>query len=149
MQKSLILTAIALLMGGLIPLQSSLNTHIAQHLKAPLLATFVNFAGGFFLLLIILFFVFRTGLPSLTTVKEIPWYYFLSGFIGVGFVTMVVILTPKIGITNVLAGALVGQLIVSGIFDHFGLVNLNVHPITWQRIAGVAFLIAGIVLTQK
>ena len=149
MQKSLILTGIALLMGGLIPLQSSLNTHIAQHFKAPLLATFVNFAGGFLFLIILLFLIFKVELPSLSTVKQIPLYYFLGGFIGVGFVTMVVILTPRIGITNVLAGALVGQLIISALFDHFGLLNLNVHPLTWHRMAGIAFLILGIVLTQK
>ena len=149
MQKSLLLTLIALLLGGLIPIQSSFNTYLAQQLKSPLQATFINFAGGLIVLIFLLLFIFRVSIPTLAELKQIPWYYYIGGAIGVGFVTMVVMLTPKIGITNVLAGALVGQLIVSAIMDHFGLLNLNVHPITWQRITGICFLIFGIILTQK
>lgn len=149
MQKSLLLTLIALLLGGLIPIQSSFNTYLAQQLKSPLQATFINFAGGLIVLLFLLLFIFRVSIPTMAELKQIPWYYFIGGAIGVGFVTMVVMLTPKIGITNVLAGALVGQLIVSAVMDHYGLLNLNVHPISWQRVAGICFLIFGIILTQK
>lgn len=149
MQKTLLLTGIALLLGGLIPIQSSFNTFLAQQLKSPLQAAFINFAGGIIVLTILLFLVFRVSLPAMADLKQIPWYYYIGGAIGVSFVTMVVMLTPKIGITNVLAGALVGQLIVSAIMDHFGLLNLNVHPISWQRVLGICFLIFGIVLTQK
>ena len=149
MQKTLLLTGIALIMGGLIPVQSSLNSFLGQQLKSPLQATFINFAGGLVLALFLLLVVFRVTIPSMAVLKEIPWYYYFGGFIGVSFVTMVVMLTPKIGITNVLAGALVGQLIVSAVMDHFGLLNLNVHPITWNRVFGIIFLIVGIILTQK
>ncbi|MFB6340320.1 DMT family transporter [Saccharicrinis sp. FJH2] len=149
MQKTLLLTGIALIMGGLIPVQSSLNAFLGQQLKSPLQATFINFAAGLLLSVFLLLFVFRVTIPSMTVLKEIPWYYYFGGFIGVSFVTMVVMLTPKIGITNVLAGALVGQLIISAIMDHFGLLNLNVHPITWNRVFGIIFLIVGIILTQK
>jgi transporter family-2 protein len=149
MQKTLLLTGIALILGGLIPIQSSLNTFLAQQFKSPLQATFVNFAGGLVLLIILLVFVFKVAIPPIAVLKTIPWYYFMGGFIGVAFVTMVVTLTPKIGITNVLAGALVGQLIISAIMDHFGLLNLQVHPLSWYRVLGILFLILGIFFTQK
>ena len=136
-------------MGGLIPIQSSFNTFLSEQLKSPLQAAFINFAGGIIVLTILLFLVFRVSLPAIETLKSIPWYYYIGGAIGVSFVTMVVMLTPKIGITNVLAGALVGQLIISAIMDHYGLLNLNVHPISWNRVLGILFLITGIYLTQR
>ena len=48
-----------------------------------------------------------------------------------------------------LAGAIVGQLIISSVIDHFGWFNVPVSPITWTRVAGIFFLLIGIYLTQK
>ena len=140
---------IAVIIGGLIPIQSSINAHLGQFMKHPLLATFINFLGGILLLFVLVFIVVKPSLPPLTVFKDTPLYLYFGGFIGVTFVTAVVFLTPKIGITNMLAGAIVGQLVISSIIDHFGWFNLPVSPITITRLAGIAFLFIGIYLTQK
>lgn len=149
MQKSFLLLAIAFIVGGLVPIQSSINAHLGNFVKSPLQATLINFAGGVLLLLIILLVFYKNPFPSFAEVKQIPWYLFFGGFLGVIFVTTVVVLTPKIGITNMLAAALAGQLIVSVIVDHFGILHIPVHPITWQRGLGIAMLIGGVIFTQK
>ncbi len=149
MQKSLWLILVAVAVGGLVPFQSSINAHLGQFVKSPLQATLINFLGGVLILLIILLLFYKNPFPSITEIKQIPWYLFFGGLFGVTFVTTVVILTPKIGITNMLAGAMVGQLILSAVIDHFGLLNIPVHPISWQRALGICMLIGGIALTQK
>lgn len=140
---------LAIIMGGLIPIQSSINSHLGQYMKHPLLATFINFLSGIILLFILVFFVVKPSIPSISILKSTPLHLFFGGFIGVTFVTAVVFLTPKIGITNMLAGAIVGQLLISSIIDHFGWFNLPVSPISLTRIIGIVFLLIGIYLTQK
>ena len=61
---------IAILMGGLIPIQSSINASLGQYMKNPLVATFINFLGGMVLLLILVFIVIRPTLPTLEVFKS-------------------------------------------------------------------------------
>lgn len=149
MQKSLWLILVAVAVGGLVPIQSSINAHLGQFVKSPLQATLINFFGGVVVLLIILVLFYKNPLPAFSELKQIPWHLFFGGLFGVIFVSTVVILTPKIGITNMLAGAMVGQLIISAVVDHYGLLNIPVHPISWQRALGISMLVGGIILTQK
>lgn len=143
------LIIIAVLVGGLVPLQSTINAYLGGYMKTPLAATFINFLGGTLIVLVVLGILFRHQLPTFTELGQVPWYLFFGGLLGATFVTTIVMLTPKIGVTNMLVGAMVGQLIISLFFDHFGWMNLTPHPISWQRVAGVIFLIIGVILTQK
>ena len=149
MTKHTIWLLTAILVGGLVPLQSSINTSLAAFLKHPLQATLINFMVGAIACAVVVFFVLGKRFPDTAVIQNIPWFLFLGGVLGVAFVTTVVVLTPRIGITNMLAGALAGQLIVSVIFDHFGLFGLQVHPVSPQRIIGIVLLITGIYLTNK
>ena len=69
--------------------------------------------------------------------------------LGVVFVTTVILLVPEIGTANMLAGAIVGQLIVSAVFDHFALFGLPKTPLTLQRSIGIILLIVGVFLVAK
>lgn len=143
------LILIAIFVGGLVPLQSSINAMLGGFMKTPLAATFINFFGGTIIVAVVVAFLFRNEIPTFAELKQIPWYLFFGGILGATFVTTIVMLTPKIGVTNMLVGAMVGQIIISILFDHFGWMNLTPHPISWQRLVGVVFLIVGVLLTQK
>ncbi|HYX10324.1 MAG TPA: DMT family transporter [Bacteroidales bacterium] len=142
------LIIVAVLVGGLMPIQSSINAWLGQYLKSPFQATLVNFMGGVVVLAVLLIIFLRPEYPTLAELRQIPWYLFVGGAFGVVFVTAIVLLTPRIGITNMMAGILTGQLIIAVLLDHFGWLN-NHHPITPTRIAGIILLILGIILTQK
>lgn len=143
------LILIAVLVGGLVPIQSSINAFLGGYMKTPLAATFINFLGGTIIVAIIVAVLFRNQVPSIAELKLIPGYLFLGGILGATFVTTIVMLTPRIGVTNMLVGAMVGQIVISILFDHFGWMNLTPQPISWQRLVGVIFLIIGVLLTQK
>ena len=56
---------------------------------------------------------------------------------------------PRLGVATVLALIVAGQMLGSLAFDHFGLLGLPQHPASLARLAGVAFLLFGVVLVRS
>ena len=139
---------IAVLIGALTPIQGGINSQLSTILKHPLQASFISFTGGFLILLIIVL-VLNKPFPGFGEMQKTPWYLFTGGAFGVAFVSAIIILIPRIGATNLIAAALVGQLVMSVIVDHYGLLKVPVHEISWIRIVGVLLLIGGVLLVQK
>lgn len=140
--------SLALLVGGLVPLQGTINAGLSKHMHHPLQASFISFMGAV-ITLVALLFILRPEMPSLPQIKSVPLRYFTGGIYGVIFVTTILALTPRIGIANTVVATIVGQLIVSVIFDHFGLLGLSRQPATLSRILGCAGLIASLYFIQK
>lgn len=138
----------ALLIGGFLSVQGSINAQLSSFLRHPLQASLTNFLVGT-VILIFLNIILRTSLPSIAEMKSVPWYLFLGGAIGAMFVTSVVLLIPRIGVTTMLAASIAGQLIIASIIDHYGFFNVTVHPVSLSRIAGIIMLLLGIFLIQR
>jgi len=147
MTKYIFISA-ALLIGGFLSVQGSINAQLSSFLKHPLQASLTNFLVGT-VILILLNILLRTSPPSIAEMKSVPWYLFLGGAIGAMFVTSVVLLIPRIGVTTMLAASIAGQLIVASIIDHYGFFNVTVHPVSLSRITGIIMLLLGIFLIQR
>ncbi|MGM0377245.1 MAG: DMT family transporter [Bacteroidota bacterium] len=139
---------IALVIGGFLSVQGSINAHLSSYLKHPLQASLTNFLVGT-VILIILNIILKPSLPSIAEMRGIPWYLFLGGAIGAMFVTSVVLLIPRIGVATMLAASIAGQLIIASVIDHFGYFNVSEHPFTLSRAVGILMLLGGIMLIQK
>ncbi len=146
--RTLLLMGCAALAAGVIPIQTTLNGRLGQLLANPLLASLVSFVGGT-LALGLLLLVTTPGVPSIPQGVRIPWYLLTGGFFGAVFVTTVLMLAPRIGITNVLAAAIAGQLIAALIIDHYGLMNLPQSSISLTKVLGCSLLIGGMLLIQR
>jgi transporter family-2 protein len=90
----------------------------------------------------------QASLPDYKRLASIDWYLYLGGFLGAVFVSGMLYLMPKIGIANMLAAAIFGQLVVSVMFDHFGLAGITVE-ISISRVLGVVLLLAGVFFLQR
>ena len=55
----------------------------------------------------------------------------------------------EIGVANMFVLVIAGQLITAVCMDHFGVLGLNVSPVTLQKLAGILFLITGVWLVNK
>ncbi len=143
-----ILTGIALLIGGLLAVQGSINSQLGGLLKSPLQAAFVNFFVGTLILLAINVAT-KTGIPEKETVEAIPLYLFVGGVMGAVYVSSAIILIPKIGVATMLGASIGGQMIVASIIDHYGYFNIAVHTISPGRIIGIVLLIIGVFLIQR
>lgn len=146
--RNLLLLLVALAAGGLQSIQGSINADLGRSLNHPLQATFISFFGAIIALIIVLA-VLRPAIPSMAQLKSIPAINFTGGIYGIIFVTTVLVLAPKIGIANTLVAAIVGQVIVSVILDHFGLFGLALRPLSLYRLIGCAGLVISLLLIQK
>jgi len=146
--KSLLYLIVAFCAGGLVPIQGSLNAHLSKGLNHPLQATFISFFGAVILIGIILL-ALNPPLPNVTQFKSIPAIYYTGGIYGALFVTTIFVLTPRIGIANTVVAAIIGQLVLSVILDHFGFFNLERRPINAYRMIGCIGLLISLYLIQK
>ena len=146
--KNILFLFMALYVGGLLPVQGSINAHLGKGLNHPLQATFISFFGAIIVLLFLLV-VLNPPLPSVSQLKSTPAFYYTGGIYGVIFVTTILMLAPRIGIANTLVATIIGQLVISVILDHFGVLGLMRHPVNGFRLLGCAGLMVSLYLIQK
>ena len=145
--KAALFIAIAFLAGGLLPIQGAINARLGQALHHPLQASLISFAVGTGFLACCLW-LSGIGFPPLGTVGKVPWYLLCGGLMGAVFVTTVLVLVPRIGVANMLIGAMAGQLLISMLIDHFGWLGVPVHSLGISRILGGVFLLLGVALVR-
>ena len=146
--KNILFLALALCVGGLLPVQGSINAHLSKSLNHPLQATFISFFGAIIVIFLLLL-ALNPPLPSISQLKSTPAFYYSGGIYGVIFVTIILMLAPRIGIANTLVATIIGQLIVSVILDHFGIFGLLRHPVNGFRLLGCVGLMMSLYLIQK
>ncbi len=125
--------------GALIGLQNPLASLLGSRLGL-LEGSFLTHLGGtvFAGLLLLLL-----GGGGFSAWREVPWYGFLAGFVGVGIIAAVAYTVPRIGITSAVTLMVTGQLVVGAIIDHFGWLGVNVNVLTPMRGLGFGVLLLG------
>lgn len=133
----------AALAGVAFVVQQAANAKLRAALGSGLWAGFTNFAvGGIAVLAIIA--ILRETVPPLAAVGRAPWYAWIGGLLGALYIVGSVFLLPRIGAASLIALILVGQMLTSLAFDHFGLMGVPVHEASVPRIVGAVLLIAGV-----
>jgi len=143
--NTLIILVLAIIAGGLTAVQGAFNANLGKLLEHPLQATLISFTIGTCGCLAAMLLL-KAGLPPLARLSSIPPYLFLGGLFGALFITATVLFIPKIGVASMLIAALLGQMLISLVLDHFGWFGLPVHSISIQRLAGVSLVIIGLYL---
>ena len=133
--------------GGLVATQAPVNSHLGRNVGTFQAATFSFLCGTIVLALIAS--LAAGGLGSLGQVRDIPIGYLTGGLLGAAYVTTVLVTVRTLGAGGVSAATITGQLGTAVVIDHFGLVGVDKHPISVQRIVGVALLIAGTFLIVR
>lgn len=73
----------------------------------------------------------------------------IGGISGACFVLSGIWVGPKTGLVMFFICIIWGQMIGSAILDNTGAFGMARHPITWPRIIGISFVIAGFHLTKS
>jgi len=85
--------------------------------------------------------------PGLQELMSVPWYLWLGGIVGVYAISMSIYAAPKLGFL-VLSGLIIfGQMVMSMLVDHLGLLGNEKMPINWQRLLGGVVIFIGVLLT--
>lgn len=139
---------LAVLCGIATAYQPGINRKFADYAGSAVYGGVLNFAVGLVAMITVtavISTITRTPLPSVSKLATGPWWMWTGGLCGAFFVTLSLILVPKMGATSYLAAMLAGQFIASLIIDHFGHVGLAVHPIGMGKIVGVLLVCGGVV----
>lgn len=133
--------------GASVALQQVLNANLRAELGSPWWAGFVSYAVGMLAMLAVALTAPGPQL-SIPLVGSTAWPSWTGGLFGALFIGVAILMVPRLGPATVLALIVVGQMVGSLAFEHFGLFGLSHHPISLTRLAGAASLIAGVALIR-
>lgn len=142
----LIAVIIGLAAGCLLGTQPSVNGQLGRSLEHPLQATLISFASGTAIVLVITLLGGSFPPTFVIPPRELPWWIWFGGAIGVIMVTTSLILVPKVGSLPWFAAVMTGQTLAALCLDHFGLLGNPKTPTSLLRLLGVALLVAGVIV---
>lgn len=140
--------ALALAAGGVMALQPAVNSRLASQCEHPLQASVISFGTGF-LALLLLGIALGIGFPSPAKLSTLPAWAWTGGLLGTYMVTVSLLVAPRLGATRWIALVLTGQILLSLVLDHFGLIGFAKQSISWPRLLGVLCVAVGVILVMK
>jgi transporter family-2 protein len=145
--QTMIYIFLALLAGTILPVQAAINAALRGQLGHPVLASFASFLIGtccLGLYALVARIPFSTG--NFAGIEGWKW---TGGVLGAVYLTLAIILTPRLGAAVTFGLVITGQLIASVVLDHFGWLGIPIHQINAPRVLGVLLLMAGVVLVRN
>jgi transporter family-2 protein len=148
MLNALLPAILAASAGAGIVVQQALNANLRVALNSAAWSGFVSYLVGL-LCMTCLLVALREPLPSAVAAARIPWWAWSGGLFGAIFIALAILLVPKLGAATFISLLIAGQMLASIAFDHFALLGLPQRSLDLTRVAGVALLIAGVVLIRR
>ena len=144
--SNLIVIVVVGLMGGIaIGLQAPLASMINQRLGV-LESVFIVHLGGLLAVGIPLLIL---GGGKLGLWQTVPWHALAAGLLGVVVVGSTVFMVPRIGVAGAITLIITGQLLIGTTIDHFGVLEVELRKISWERLLGLGFVMLGVWLTLQ
>lgn len=131
--------------GVVIAVQPSINARLAQRVGA-YESSLISFAVGTLALMLVVMFA---GKGNLRGIAHASWWELTGGLLGAFFVTLTIIVVPRIGTVAVMTAIITGQLATAALLDQFGAFGLRHIPLTPLRLLGICLLVAGAALVVR
>ncbi len=151
-KSSVLMTTLATLFalgaGCAMAFQPAVNARLSSQCSHPLQASIISFGTGFLALLTVGLFL-QVGIPTFSRLGSLPPWAWTGGLLGTYMVTVSLLVAPGLGATRWIALVLTGQITLSLILDHFGLIGYAQHALTWQRVIGLLCLATGVVIVMR
>jgi bacterial/archaeal transporter family-2 protein len=139
---------LAFLCGAIYPIQGSMNGRLLTHVAHPIITAIVSFLVGL-LGLILYGIVTKVPWQQTAEIKNAPFFSLLGGLLGAFYVGTVVIILPRLGMVLTFSLIIAGQIVLSLIIDHFGLLGNAVRQISLGKMLGVILLGISIFIIRK
>ncbi len=139
---------LAVVAGVMMPTQAAINSKFADAVDSPVLAAFVSFFIGTIALFL---YILATGIPlsNLADAKNASAVAWTGGILGAFFVASTVALVPRLGVALTFSLVIAGQMLITLVIDHFGLLGVSVKEISLPRFLGVTLITVGVILIRK
>ena len=137
----------AVLAGASFVVQSGVNAKLRAVLDAPYWAALISYAGGTVVMALVVLVLRERA--RLDAIGHAPWWIWTGGLWGAVYVVIIILLLHRLGAAVAIASFVLGQMVTSLVFDHFGLFGVPQRPIDAARVAGAALLVAGVLLIRR
>lgn len=138
--------AILSFIGGIgLAFQSGVNAELGKKMGTLEVALLAYGVGTLMLLVMTIFL----GKGDISLGLTFPKWKLLAGVMGALFIFIMTTVIPNIGVAPAVSAAIMGQLFLGMILDHFGLFGSPAVPINLYRIAGLFFMFISIFLFYK
>ena len=144
-----ILMCSTLFIGAILPVQAVLNTKLGRQTGGPLIGSLLSFLVGLICLFILNLVINYTAFSHMKLLSVSPWYVWMGGLLGAIFVSGIIFVNQQQGVALTFALVVAGQIFISLLIDHFGLLGSIVRPVSIPKIIGALLIIAGLVLIKK
>jgi transporter family-2 protein len=138
--------ALATVAGASIPFNAAFNARLGVAGASPIHASLISFGIG--TLTIAAYAVATRQTVSWAGFVAAPWYAWLGGVCGAFSLTAIILTFPKLGPGLGFGLVVAGQLIVSVLLEHFGVLVAQPHPISVLRVVGLALVFSGVALIR-
>lgn len=145
METILLIILIGLAGGVAVGLQSPMASMITQRLGT-FESVFIIHIGGAIIALIPLLIY---GGGKLSQWRSVPWYALGAGVFGLVVIAAISYMIPRVGVAASITTIVAGQLLVSVVLDHYGLLGTSIRTLDVTRAFGMAVLLVGVWLTVK
>jgi len=145
--RLILLSGLGIIAGGLIAIQSVLNSSLGQRLGNLGSVLILTFISAIVLLVLILTFPSSANFRNLPGISE--WYLYIGGILGVAILAIPIYLVPRIGTASALIAIVLGQSLFALIIDHFGLFASPKIEINLARGVGVLLVAVGAYLVGR
>lgn len=136
---------VGILSSVAVGVKSPLASMITQRLGM-LESIFIIHIGGVLVILIPLLFL-KGG--NLGNWRSLPWYALVAGTMGLIVVGGASFMIPRIGVAASITLIIAGQLVISSVLDHYGLLGVHIRHMDWQRALGLLIVFVGALLTVR
>ena len=136
---------LAVLMGIMLAVYLPMNSVVARHMNSPIAASIPFFLMALVTSIVLLFL--SGGFATILNIKNVPPYFFLSGFISAFMIIGATFLIPRLGARQFFIVVLAGQLIMAMVLSHFGFLESPKDPITMKKLLGASLLFVGAVIS--
>jgi transporter family-2 protein len=143
-----VLLALATLVaaGAVLSVQAPINAALARGMGDTALAACVSFLVGFLVMAVVC--AMRGVWPVPGFAGQTPVWAWVGGTLGAFYITALIFSVPLTGALTAAAAAILGQLAMAMILDHFGALGLPVREISWSRVGGLVLVMAGLLLSR-
>lgn len=148
---SLLYYVLSFLSGLALTWQVGINGQLREKIGNSVLASFISFATGGLTLAIVLVLTLLGGnapMPK-NPFADVRWWMLTGGIYGAFYLFTTIFATPKIGFANMFSLVICGQVLLSVVFDHFGMFGNEIRTMNPYRILGVVLLVVGVYIVQK
>ena len=142
-----IFVPLALLAGGLLPIQAGANAQLSKSVASPFAATTLQlFVGAAVLLLIA---TVAGSLAALAGLPDIPWWHAAGGLASALYVVSGILLFPRLGAVVTVGLFIAGQMLASVALDTFGVLGISGQSFDIATAAGTGAVLLGVIAIVK